>query len=73
MGTPSDAIQMLKPAGPRSRQPREARLLRLWVDPNGGEIRSFWQARFCDFNVWSLKKKTEELHYMHMNPVKRGP
>ncbi len=22
-------------------------------------------------NVWSLKKRVEELHYMHMNPLKR--
>jgi len=32
----------------------------------------FWQRRFYDFNVWTLKKKTEKLGYMHMNPVKRG-
>jgi len=30
-----------------------------------------WQRRFYDFNVWSLKKKVEKLHYMHMNPFKR--
>jgi hypothetical protein len=22
-------------------------------------------------NVWSLKKRVEKLHYMHMNPLKR--
>lgn len=33
---------------------------------------SFWQRRFYDFNVWSRKKRTEKLSYMHMNPVKRG-
>ena len=32
----------------------------------------FWQRRFFDFNVWSLKKRVEKLEYMHMNPVKRG-
>jgi len=32
---------------------------------------SFWQRRFHDFNVWSLKKRVEKLHYMHMNPVKQ--
>jgi putative transposase len=32
----------------------------------------FWQRRFCDFNVWSHKKKMEKLEYMHRNPVKRG-
>jgi putative transposase len=34
--------------------------------------RSFWQARFYDFNVWSIRKKNEKLNYMHMNPVRRG-
>ena len=33
---------------------------------------SFWQTRFYDFNVWTRKKRIEKLHYMHMNPVKRG-
>jgi REP-associated tyrosine transposase len=32
----------------------------------------FWQRRFYDFNVWTRKKRFEKLHYMHMNPVKRG-
>lgn len=32
----------------------------------------FWQSRFYDFNVWSSKKRTEKLLYMHLNPVKRG-
>ena len=31
----------------------------------------FWQRRFYDFNVWSLKKRVEKLQYMHMNPLKR--
>jgi putative transposase len=31
-----------------------------------------WQKRFCDFNVWSDRKRTEKLRYMHHNPVKRG-
>jgi hypothetical protein len=34
--------------------------------------RSFWQARFYDFNVWTTKKRVEKLKYMHRNPVKRG-
>src|SRR5579885_2820292 len=34
--------------------------------------RSFWQARFYDFNVYSEGKKKEKLNYMHANPVKRG-
>jgi len=31
-----------------------------------------WQKRFYDFNVWSQRKRVEELRYMHRNPVKRG-
>lgn len=34
--------------------------------------RSFWQARFYDFNIWTTKKRMEKLRYMHRNPVKRG-
>jgi putative transposase len=34
--------------------------------------RAFWQARFYYFNVYSKRKKTEKLNYMHANPVKRG-
>lgn len=36
----------------------------------GGE--PFWQARYYDFNVWSERKFTEKLRYLHRNPVKRG-
>ena len=32
----------------------------------------FWQARYYDFNVWTEKKLTEKLRYLHRNPVKRG-
>jgi hypothetical protein len=31
----------------------------------------FWRRRSYDFDVWSLKKGVEKLHYMHMNPLKR--
>ena len=30
------------------------------------------QRRFYDFNVWSERKRIEQLRYMHRNPVKRG-
>jgi putative transposase len=40
--------------------------------PNCFVPRSFWQARFYDFNVWSAKKRVEKLRYMHRNPVARG-
>ena len=32
----------------------------------------FWQRRYYDFNVWTERKRTEKLRYMHRNPVKRG-
>jgi len=32
----------------------------------------FWMKRFYDFNVWSESKMSEELHYIHQNPVTRG-
>ena len=32
----------------------------------------FWQARYYDFNVWSERKITEKLRYIHRNPVTRG-
>lgn len=35
----------------------------------GGHI---WQKRFYDFNVWSERKRTEKLRYIHRNPVRRG-
>jgi putative transposase len=31
-----------------------------------------WMKRFYDFNVWSQRKESEKLHYMHQNPVARG-
>ena len=34
--------------------------------------RPFWQARYYDFNVWTAKKETEKLKYIHRNPVTRG-
>jgi putative transposase len=29
------------------------------------EAGRIWQARFYDFNVWSERKRTEKLRYMH--------
>jgi putative transposase len=34
--------------------------------------RPFWQARYYDFNVWTARKVTERLKYIHRNPVSRG-
>lgn len=68
--TPSDVMRELKQA---------VALALLPADGNQGDTpgkpkqhRTFWQPRSYDFNVWSVQKKNEKLHYMHMNPVKRG-
>jgi putative transposase len=57
-GTPSTIMQVLKQ--------QVAHIL------GTGDAGAFWQRRFYDFNVWSRKRMFEKLHYMHMNPVKRG-
>ena len=76
-GTLSTAMQVLKQRVARKfRQKRRRRTspaqLGLWCGSRNTGLRSFWQRRFYDFNVWSRKKKIEKLNYMHMNPVKRG-
>jgi putative transposase len=43
---------------------------RLWAEAL--EQSHVWQARFCNFDVWSKGKRIEKLRYMHRNPVKRG-
>ncbi len=37
-----------------------------------GDSQHFWQARYYDFNVWTVRKRVEKLRYIHRNPVKRG-
>lgn len=34
--------------------------------------KTFWQARYYDFNIWSERKRVEKLRYMHRNPLDRG-
>jgi putative transposase len=75
-GTPSTVLQMLKQRVSRKlrRRTRKSsrKQLRLpFADPFE-ELRSFWQARFYDFNVYSEGKRKEKLNYMHANPVRRG-
>lgn len=75
-GTPSTVMQVLKQRVSRRLRQRKRRRnpgqLRLWSGGiSGNGLRSFWQRRFHDFNVFTSKKKNEKLHYMHMNPVKR--
>jgi putative transposase len=73
-GTPSTVIQVLKQRVSRRLRRKKrapAAQLRLTFARSDGALPRFWQRRFYDFNVWSLKKRVEKLHYMHMNPLKR--
>ena len=75
-GTPSTILQVFKQRVSRRlrRKPpgrASAAQLSLRFDSSDHRLPQFWQPRFYDFNVWSQKKITEKLHYMHMNPVKR--
>jgi putative transposase len=74
-GTPSTVVQVLKQrVSRRLRRKRRAPAgqLNLIFASDDHSLPRFWQRRFYDFNVWSLKKKVEKLQYMHMNPLKRG-
>jgi hypothetical protein len=73
-GTPSLAIQVLKErVSRRLRRKQRAATgqLRLNLEGSQDSLPRFWQRRFYDFNAWSLKKRAEKLHYMHMSPLKR--
>ena len=73
-GTPSTVIQVLKQrVSRRLRRKRRAPAsqLNLLFATGDDALPRFWQRRFYDFNVWSLKKRVEKLDYMHMNPLKR--
>ena len=73
-GTPSTVIQVLKQRVSRRLRRKKRRLtgqLDLTFACRDESLPRFWQRRFYDFNVWSLKKRVEKLHYMHMNPLKR--
>ena len=74
-GNPSVVMQALKQGFAR----RLLRKLRSQADLGQGHLWSapleaghIWQRRFYDFVVFSEKKRTEKLRYMHRNPVKRG-
>jgi putative transposase len=73
-GIPSTVIQVLKQRVSRRLRRKKgtpAAQLKLIFEDDADSLPHFWQRRFYDFNVWSLKKKIEKLHYMHMNPLKR--
>jgi putative transposase len=73
VGTPSTVMQVLKQRTARALFPKRRRRDSRQGSPFGEETgRSFWQARFNDFNVWTTKKRVEKLRYMHRNPVNRG-
>jgi putative transposase len=61
-GTAARALQMLKQ--------RVSKKLR--HDGESARLRSFWEPRFYDFNVYTRKKSQEKLHYIHANPILRG-
>jgi len=66
-GTPSTAILVLKQrVSRRLRRKKRANPGQLCLSFNSAENSKprFWQRRFYDFNVWSLKKRVEKLHYM---------
>jgi REP-associated tyrosine transposase len=62
------------------REPEKGRLAQALQSPKQSIARKlalratepFWQARYYDFNVWSERKSTEKLRYIHRNPVTRG-
>jgi putative transposase len=68
-GTPSTVMQVVKQRFAR-------RVLRRATTGQGGlwtiTGEHVWQRRFYDFNVWSQRKRTEKLAYIHDNPVKEG-
>jgi len=73
-GTPSTVLHRLKLRVARRLRKRKRRGRAGQMElpfREGGELRSFWQARFYDFNVYSQKKKLEKLDYIHANPVTR--
>jgi putative transposase len=76
-GTPSTVLQALKQRASRALRHRRRKKasgsqMRLWAETHGTSERRFWQPRFYDFNVWTVRKKNEKINYMHFNPVKRG-
>jgi len=75
-GTPSTVLQMLKQRVSKKLRKKQRKIstgqLRLAFPEPVDDPRSFWQARFYDFNVYTNRKKREKLEYMHRNPLTRG-
>ena len=71
-GNPSKVLQVLKQRVSRSlrkRRDKSNKQMELGFVREESESPAFWQRRFYGFNVWSEKKLTEKLEYMHRNPV----
>jgi putative transposase len=71
VGNPSTVMQVLKQRVSRAMH-RVSRASLGREEVSNRRREPFWQRRFYDFNVWSVKKKNEKMNYMHFNPVKRG-
>jgi putative transposase len=74
LGTPSTVIQVLKRCVSRRLRRKKRKptaQLNLIFASGDNSLPHFWHRLFYDFNVWSLKKRVEKLHYMRMNPLKR--
>jgi putative transposase len=74
-GNPSKVLQVLKQKVSRALRRKKSKSgvtqMRLPFSEERAAGPHFWQRRFYDFNVWSARKVTEKLNYMHLNPVKR--
>jgi putative transposase len=72
-GDPSEVMQAIRQGfarrvlGQRRKRQKAAQGERF-----GGQAEHVWQHHFYDFNVWSERKRIEELRYMHDNPVRRA-
>ena len=75
-GTPSTVLQMLKQRVSKKLRKKQRKTsvgqLRLAFPEPVENLRSFWQGRFYDFNVYTNRKKREKLDYMHRNPLACG-
>ena len=74
--TPSTVLKALKQRvsrDMRSLQPFAAKKRRSFgISKPENLLVRFWEHRFYDFNIYSMKKIREKLDYMHANPVQRG-
>ena len=72
LGDPSVVMKVVKQRFARRFNRTRRRPLAAQMELWDSVLDRVWQKRFYDFNVWSERKHTEKLRYMHRNPVKRG-